>query len=264
MKKLHNLKWFAIGMVTTLILSALTITAFATTGQRQVSILFRDIKVTLDGNQVVPRDGTGNPVEPFLLDGTTYLPLRGIASILGVNVSWDPTTNTVALASSGGAVTVPPPADDTYNRTTPAPIGTLQTIRVDSFRGNYTASVRVIESLRGNVAWELIREANMFNSHADEGYEYILSKIAISVKDVEGDRAVSVSGSNFDVFSNNNVEYSKFFSVVEPTPELRGQVFSGSTIEGWVAFMVRVDDPAPKIVYGSKFDGYGGIWFSLT
>ena len=54
-------------------------------------------------------DANGNPVEPFIIDGTTYLPVRGISSSLGLNVAWDEQTKTVQLTTPGvfsGAVQV--------------------------------------------------------------------------------------------------------------------------------------------------------------
>jgi hypothetical protein len=36
-------------------------------------------------------------VEPFVSDGTTYLPVRAIADALGKNVSWDNATKSVYI-----------------------------------------------------------------------------------------------------------------------------------------------------------------------
>lgn len=58
---------------------------------------YNDIKITLDGKNVIPVDGNGQPVEPFIISGTTYLPVRGVASVLGLQVDWDGNSNTVIL-----------------------------------------------------------------------------------------------------------------------------------------------------------------------
>ncbi|MEG1931470.1 MAG: stalk domain-containing protein, partial [Anaerovorax sp.] len=42
-----------------------------------------------DGQQVTPKDVNGNVVEPFIMGGTTYLPVRAVADIFGKEVSWD-------------------------------------------------------------------------------------------------------------------------------------------------------------------------------
>lgn len=36
-------------------------------------------------------------MEPFILDGTTYLPVRAVAGALGLGVGWDDATSTVTL-----------------------------------------------------------------------------------------------------------------------------------------------------------------------
>lgn len=69
-------------------------------GYREVTktLTYNDIKITIDGKEIIPM-ANGVPVEPFIIDGTTYLPVRGIASALGLNVSWDAENNTAILIS---------------------------------------------------------------------------------------------------------------------------------------------------------------------
>ncbi len=73
----------------------------ASTGTVQKELWYNNIKITLDGTTITPTDANGNYVEPFIIDGTTYLPVRGIANALGMNVQWDGNTNTVELKSLG-------------------------------------------------------------------------------------------------------------------------------------------------------------------
>ena len=76
-------------------------TVFATVGSRTAELFYNNIKVMLNGKEITPTDANGNAVEPFIIDGTTYLPVRGVASALGMNVGWDATTNTVTLDNPG-------------------------------------------------------------------------------------------------------------------------------------------------------------------
>ena len=46
---------------------------------------------------IEPKDVNGNVVEPFIIDGTTYLPVRAICNALGLKVNWNSETNTVEL-----------------------------------------------------------------------------------------------------------------------------------------------------------------------
>jgi len=72
-------------------------TPAATSGTRNIEITYRDIKISIDGTEITPTDADGNAVEPFIYDGTTYLPVRAVASALGVEVGWDGETSTVYL-----------------------------------------------------------------------------------------------------------------------------------------------------------------------
>ena len=57
------------------------------------------VSVTLDGAQVDLKDTNGKAVEPILVDGTTYLPIRAIAEALGLEVRWDSAEREVVLES---------------------------------------------------------------------------------------------------------------------------------------------------------------------
>lgn len=99
-------------IVCILILSICTV--YASIGTRTASLTYDNIKIILDGKEVVPTDSEGNAVEPFIIDGTTYLPVRGISNALGLEVGWNGETKTVELNTPGvfsGAVQV---YDDKY------------------------------------------------------------------------------------------------------------------------------------------------------
>lgn len=103
---MKNWKGFFSGAFTALLLVALTGTALATTGKITKELEYRNIKVTLDGQQLDLRDAQGSPVEPFMFDGTNYLPVRALAEALGLEVAWDGTTNTVVLTTPQDAETM--------------------------------------------------------------------------------------------------------------------------------------------------------------
>ena len=73
--------------------------AIASNGTKSATLYYRDIKVTLDGEKLTPKDVDGNYVEPFIIDGTTYLPVRGISNALGLDVDWDGASGTVILTT---------------------------------------------------------------------------------------------------------------------------------------------------------------------
>ena len=90
----------------TIIAVAISLAAFpaiATAGSSWVELVYRNIKITMNGETVTPLDVSGNVVEPFIIDGTTYLPVRGVGSILGLGVSWDDGSSTVRLSNQSSA-----------------------------------------------------------------------------------------------------------------------------------------------------------------
>lgn len=97
MKKHGNLKSFVLGVLATVMVLGLVLPASASVGSKSVELYYNNIKIRLNGQEIVARDANGNAVEPFIIDGTTYLPVRGVASALGLNVSWDGATQTVIL-----------------------------------------------------------------------------------------------------------------------------------------------------------------------
>ncbi len=70
-------------------------------GQELATLTYRGIKLIIDGSPVIPRDVNGNVVDPFIIDGTTYMPVRALAETLGCSVGWDDATSTVIIHSSG-------------------------------------------------------------------------------------------------------------------------------------------------------------------
>lgn len=82
-----------------IIASFIAFSVSASSGKVSKELSYNNIKITLDGKEVVPKNANGEYVEPFIIDGTTYLPVRGIATALGLDVGWDGQTKTVMLSS---------------------------------------------------------------------------------------------------------------------------------------------------------------------
>ena len=103
----HQWKGFLSGVLVTMLAIGLIGTAAAAGRQTQATLNYTGINITYNGAKVTPTDAKGNPVEPFIINGTTYLPLRGVAQILGLNVAWDATSNTAALTDGSASTTSP-------------------------------------------------------------------------------------------------------------------------------------------------------------
>ncbi|MBE6680668.1 MAG: copper amine oxidase N-terminal domain-containing protein [Ruminococcaceae bacterium] len=60
-------------------------------------LYYNGITIMIDGAEYVAKDANGNVVEPFIMDGTTYLPVRGVANAFDKDVEWDGKTSTVYI-----------------------------------------------------------------------------------------------------------------------------------------------------------------------
>ena len=74
-----------------------TVALAAGTYTKTLTAYYRDIKLSINGSLVVPKDVNGNVVDPFIVDGTTYLPVRAVAEALGENVDWEGESATVLV-----------------------------------------------------------------------------------------------------------------------------------------------------------------------
>lgn len=95
--KQSYLRGFIAGIVLTASTLMVVGTAFATVGSHTLIADYNNIKIELNGEKLTPQDALGNPVEPFAVNGTTYLPVRAVGTALGLEVEWDGATNTVKL-----------------------------------------------------------------------------------------------------------------------------------------------------------------------
>lgn len=78
--------------------------AFAKNGTEYIEAIYNDIKIYVDGVKIDAKDATGKTVEPFIYNGTTYLPVRAVGEAIGKSVSWDGSTQSVYLGAVPGEV----------------------------------------------------------------------------------------------------------------------------------------------------------------
>ena len=101
-------KGFVAGVLATMLILSIGGTVFARAGTVTQELIYNNIGVTLDGKRLDLRDAQGSAVEPFMFNGTNYLPVRAICEALGLNVDWNGSTNTIVLTAqrpqSSGAV----------------------------------------------------------------------------------------------------------------------------------------------------------------
>lgn len=80
-----------------LLACSLIFTVFAYSYQRDITVYYNGIRIKVDGIDIVPKDANGEIIDPFISEGTTYLPVRAVAEAVGYNVEWDDENKTVIL-----------------------------------------------------------------------------------------------------------------------------------------------------------------------
>lgn len=93
-----KLTGYAAGLTTAVLLCSSA--AFAQSIEKTITAVYNNIKIIVNGEEVTPTDVNGNVVEPFISEGTTYLPVRALANALGQEVYWDGETNSVYIGEA--------------------------------------------------------------------------------------------------------------------------------------------------------------------
>lgn len=95
MKNRANKSSFLLGVLTTLMVVSLATPVIAA-ASKTIEV-FTGVKIYVDDKQLNPTDVNGNPVDVFIYNGTTYLPVRAVSDAVGKAVQWDGATQSVYL-----------------------------------------------------------------------------------------------------------------------------------------------------------------------
>lgn len=177
LKKLQ-IKGFIAGIVLMVMISGVTVLANVRT--ESISVTFNNIRLVVNGDLITPRDGQGNVVEPFVWNGTTYLPVRAVADALGQDVYWDSSTTTVYIMDR---VEIPAPG------ATPKPMEVRYYLESDIFP---VASSEFWHGFPANGSFS-IRDAN-YHRGAIIGHNWVGVSNATATYDISGRGFVRLSG----------------------------------------------------------------------
>ncbi|MCL2366376.1 MAG: copper amine oxidase N-terminal domain-containing protein [Oscillospiraceae bacterium] len=203
--------------------------ALANAARTTVTGIRDGITIILNGNamELTPEN------QAVVIDGRTFLPVRAIADGLGLDVQWDPNTQTVTINddTSGGAAATPPV-------TTPVPpIGTLPMSLLDA--GQWTLGGR----------WETVQGAanlphgatiglrggtvgagagtNNRTFRLDESFEFLEFTLAASTGDGRDNQSANVAIQNADTGA---VLFERVIEAGEVVEDISVELFGATNI----------------------------------
>ena len=185
----------------------------------------------------------------------------------------------LTLAGCSSATTTTPSTTSTSQLgasiSSPAPVGLTVSGIIECGTGYtshelYDIKVTTLEVIRGDEAWENIQAASSSNEPPEPGFDYVLARIRFGffARGAPGDLYHQLIGAQFVAFSKDGKQYQTV-SIVPPEPELSGTLYSGDTVEGWVALQVPKEDDKPLMCFDASIGGAeavehgGNIWFQL-
>jgi hypothetical protein len=156
----------------------------------------------------------------------------------------------------------------------PAPIGATINTQIQCGSNPvslepYDLKITLLQVVRGEKAWELLRTASDSNKPAKNGFEYVLAQIRFELKAIvfPGDKSYKLGTPlQLIAMSADGKEYTSAPAVF-PEPELGGELRAGKSAEGWIGFLVKDGDSKPLMAFDPASGGgtlRGKIvWFQL-
>ena len=172
-----------------LILNIVVIGVVASGNLEQISAwLNKGITVEYNDVDQVMKDANGNIVYPITYNGSTYLPVRAVADMLGTKVAWDADTNHVLLGNSKPDIVDPSGRPDNWQPSggPVAPIETNTNIKAAVYMGSYeVVDLKITGVTHGAEALNIIEtkgaKVGLSASSIDDGMELVILEYEITV-----------------------------------------------------------------------------------
>lgn len=211
----------------------------------------------------------------------TPCPMRVATDRLRIQFSVHQLTTHVAILVSIVALTFASAlggASSPQNRfaaTHAQPIGSpFSTIVIfgDQYNGGdelYDVTITVKEAVRGEKAWQIVKDASASNKPPAAGFEYVLARIRFdfSARVTPQHYSYTLDQAQFTAMSGDDKMYDAAVLAKQPEPALQATLRSGDSAEGWVAFLVPRGDHTPLMLFredvGSVFHEGSGSIFKL-
>lgn len=165
------------------------------------------------------------------------------------------------------------PAQDGTSFSKAAPVGVTIASIIECGEGYeshelYDVKITLLETARGDKAWEMISEADASVEPPEADFDYVLAHVRFeySARGLPGTCVLELIGSEQFVAVSASAQRYEVLPV-RLEPQLNAQLHSGDAAEGWVAFIVSQDDSTPLMYFTadpSAVVAHGGeVWFRL-
>ena len=95
-----TLRGAVLGVLITVLALGVAVPGLADAVMKNIEVYVGDVKIYIDGNLQHPTDVNGNTVQPFIYQGTTYLPVRALTNMLtDKTIGWDGETKSVFIGT---------------------------------------------------------------------------------------------------------------------------------------------------------------------
>ncbi len=158
------------------------------------------------------------------------------------------------------------------------PLGrTLTTIIIfgDQYDGGdelYDAKITVVQVVRGEKAWEMLKAISTSNPPPKAGFEYLLARVRFefSARTSPSHYNYTIDETQFTAINADGAAYAAAPIAEAPMPDLQGTLKPGDSLEGWITFIVPRANRQPLMLFhanvgsvihegsGSLFKLYGG------
>lgn len=246
--------------------------ASASNAKKTVSISYKDIKICIDGQMVTPKDANGKVVEPFILDGTTYLPVRAVGSAFGKEVDYDGATHTVYIGAkpAGGA------ADGTRSNPLDGNSGATVTYKSLSSYPDRQVKLTVLNTYTGDAANYLASKVSSSNQTPSSGQEWLFFEVELNYLSSTKGEDDALRPSSSVLYKNSffkpdgsslGVGSDAFFYNAELISyDPSKDVYPGSTSKVMVGLLVNkdYDKVLLKVPNHISYDNETNTWVQMT
>jgi hypothetical protein len=217
-------KIIIVSLVAVLCISIFVNVVYGVLGNKTITVTYRNISIYINGKKTTPSS------EPFIYNGSTYVPLRFVSETLDKEVKWDGTNNRIDIndKTQSSDNTQNPPENNNElpsSKSFTDEYGDMYIITIEKFEKNLQVANELFKPQEGETIVGVYFKTKNNGNH----FKWVIGT-EFTLRDYSG----YIYSYNFlDIVSH------KFFQGVNLAP--------GKSCEGWIFFVV------PKTVLNNHF-----------